>query len=324
MTILKLVRRALAACAVSLLSIAAMAQPSYPSRTVTLVVPHPPGGYTDTVARLIAAGLGEKWKSTVIVDNRAGAGGSIGTAYAARREPDGYTLFLSSTGTDVINAFIYKKLEVDPASALEPVILVVKQPNVIVVNKDLPARTLAEFVALAKASPGRLNLGNPGMGTNSQFAGVMFASRAGIKLTEVPYKGSAAALTDVVNGVLQAGVDNVTFWAPNVKAGNARALAVTGLKRSPLLPEVPTLAESGMPGFEATTFTGISVPRGTPPEIVRKLNEDIQSLMATPEFRSRLNGGEIVGGSPESFRQYLAAQRQQLAPVAAALNLSLE
>jgi len=319
----KIVRSAVVALAAAM-HLPAAAQDAYPSRPVTLIVPHPAGGYTDSVGRLIADGLSKRWHSPVIVENRAGAGGSIGTAYAARRDPDGYTLFLSSTGTDVINRLLYKNLEVDPAVAFEPVILGVKTPNTIVVNNDFPAKSISEMISLAKANPGKFNMGNPGTGTNSQFTGALFLAMNGLEVTEIPYKGSAAVLTDVVNGNLQIAVDNVMFWAPQVKSGSARALAVTGLKRSPLLPDVPTLDESGMPGFEATTFTGISVPSGTPAALVEKINAAIQEVLASNEFRSKMGVGEIVGGPPRDFKEYLAAERAKWGKVAASLDIKMQ
>ncbi len=308
-------------CAAASACIAAGAQTTYPTRAVTLIVPHPAGGYTDSVGRLIANGLSKKWDSPVIVENRAGAGGSIGTSYAARRHADGYSLFLSSTGTDVINKLLYKDLEVDPANAFDPVILAVKTPNAIVVNKDLPAPTIQEMIALVKQQPGEFNMGNPGTGTNSQFTGALFTALNELQLTEVPYKGSAAVLSDIVNGKLQIAVDNVMFWAPQVHAGNARALAVTGLKRSPLLPDVPTLDESGMPGFEATTFTGISVPRGTPPAIIEKLNADIREVLAGENFRSKMSAAEIVASSAPEFKAYLESEREKWHKVATDLGI---
>ena len=316
--------RRIIAALLSGVCLSAFAQAPYPNKPVTLVVPFQPGGFTDTVGRLVAQGLSEQWKSSIIVDNRGGAGGNIGAIYAARQPADGYTLFLSNTATNVINPTIYKKLEIDAVRDFDAVIMVVKTPNVLAVNNDLPAKSVKELVALGKAKPGALNFGTPGNGTTGHFTGTLFAQMNGMQMTHVPYKGTPAVLTDLINGNLQLTFDNVTSWAPQVKGGRVRALAVTSPKRSPLLPDVPTLAELGMAGFESTTFAGISVPRGTPKEIIAKLNADIQTVINSADFKAKMNGGEVIGGTPDSFRQYIAIEHAKWGKVANEIGLSVE
>lgn len=302
----------------------ALAQAPYPAKPVTLVVPFAAGGFTDSVARLIAQGLSERWKSPVVVENRAGAGGNVGASHVVRQPADGYTLLLANTATNVINPQIYKKLDFDPAKDLEPVILVVKTPNVLVVNNELPVGNVKELVAYAKAQPNKLNYGTPGNGTTGHFTGTLFGMVAGIKMSHIPYKGTPQVFNDLVGGSLQLSFDNVTFWAPQAKAGKARVLAVTSGKRSPLLPDVPTLQELGYPGFESTTFAGIAVPAGTPAAIVARLNSDINALIESPEFRARMNGGEVGGGTPASFKQYVADESAKWGKVAREIGLTVE
>jgi tripartite-type tricarboxylate transporter receptor subunit TctC len=297
---------------------------AYPSKPVTIIVPFAAGGFTDAVGRLVAARLSEKWKSSVIVENKAGAGGNIGAGYAAKQPADGYTLFLSNTATDVINPNIYRRLNFDAVKDFDPVVLVVKTPNVVAVSPNVPANNISELISLAKAKPGELNFGTPGNGTTGHFTGTLFSSIVGIQMTHVPYKGTPQVLNDLIGGNVQVTFDNVTSWAPQVNAGRVRALAVTSTKRSPLLPNVPTLQEFGLKGFEATTFAGISVPKGTPKAIIDKLNADIQSIIKKPEFQSKMSGGEIGGGTPESFKEYIASESSKWGAVAKKIGLTVE
>jgi tripartite-type tricarboxylate transporter receptor subunit TctC len=316
--------RLVAAGSLALAAPFAGADPAYPARPVTLVVPFAAGGFTDTVGRLVAQGLGERWKQTVIVENRAGAGGNLASSYVAKQPADGYTLFLANTATNVINPVIYKNLDIDPAKAFAPVVLVVKTPNVLVVNNDLPVKTVRQLVDLAKEKPGQLNFGTPGNGTTGHFTGTLFASTSGIKMTHVPYKGTPAVFTDLAGGNVQLTVDNVTSWAPHAKAGKVRALAVTSEKRSPLLPDVPTLQELGYAGFESTTFAGIAVPAATPPAIVEKLHRDIRAVIDSPDFRAKISGGEIGGDTPQQFRAYIASESDKWGKVARSIGLTVD
>ena len=301
----------------------AAAQGAYPSRTVTVLSPGAAGGFTDTVSRLIAAGLTERWKVPVIVENRAGAGGTIGATWAMRQPPDGYLLFLSNTASDVISPAIYKKVDYDSLKDFEPVILAVKTPVVLAASSEFPARTVKDLIAMAKAKPGSINFGYPGNGSTGHLAGTLFASMAGIQLSPVPFKGTPDIMTNVLNGSVQITFDNAGLWAPQIKAGKVHALAVSSARRSPLLPDVPTLQEAGLPGYEAVTFAGISVPKGTPKDIIDKVNRDIQAVIDSPEFRSRMAAGEVTTSSPESYRQFLAAEQAKWGKVARDIGLTV-
>ena len=300
------------------------AEGSYPDKPVIMVCPFGPGGFGDRACRVIADGLAERWKSPVVVDNRPGAGGNLAASYVAKRPADGYTLFLANTATDAINPSIHKKTDFDPQKDFDPVILVVKSGNVLVVNNDLPVKNVKEFVALARQEPGKLNFGSPGNGTTGHFTGALFMNVAGIHLTTVPYKSSAQLFPDLIGGAVQFTFDNITTWAPHVKAGKVRALAVSSSKRSPLLPDVPTLQELGYQDFEGASWVGVSVPAGTPPAIVAKLNGDIQAVLATPEFQAKMQGTEIGGGSAASFKRYIAAEHAKWGKVARDIGLTVE
>lgn len=315
--------RALMLAAAGGTCLGAAAQGAYPSRTVTVLSPGAAGGFTDTVSRLIAAGLTERWKVPVIVENRAGAGGTIGAAWAMRQPPDGYLLFLSNTASDVISPAIYKKVDYDSLKDFDPVILAVKTPVVLAASSEFPAKTVKDLIALAKAKPGTINFGYPGNGSTGHLAGTLFASMAGIQLSPVPFKGTPDIMTNVLNGGVQITFDNAGLWAPQIKAGKVHALAVSSARRSPLLPDVPTLQEAGLPGYEAVTFAGISVPKGTPKEIIDKVNRDIQAVIDSPEFRSKMAAGEVTTSSPESYRQFLAAEQAKWGKVAREIGLTV-
>lgn len=316
--------RILAAAFCMAAAAAANAQAPYPNKPVTLVCPFAPGGFGDRACRVIGDGLAHRWGSPVVVDNKPGAAGNLAAAYAARRPADGYTLFLANTATDVINPAIYRKMDFDPQKDFEPVILAVKSANVLVVNNDVAAKTVRELVDLARQRPGKLNFGSPGNGTTGHFTGALFLNAAGIQVTTVPYKSSAQLYPDLIGGAVQFTVDNVITWGPHVKAGKVRALAVSSSKRSPLLPDVPTLQELGFQNFEGASWVGISVPAGTPPAIVGKLNADIQAVLATPDFQSRMDGTEVVGGSAASFKQYIAVEYAKWGKVARDIGLTVE
>jgi tripartite-type tricarboxylate transporter receptor subunit TctC len=302
---------------------AAQGQGAFPSRAVTLVVPFAAGGFTDNVGRLVAQGLSERWKVPVLVDNRAGAGGNLGAAYAAKQPADGYTLFLANTASNVVNTLIYKNPGFDAATDFEPVIMLVKTANVVTVGNDIKATTIDELVKLARQKPNSLNFGTPGTGTTGHFTGELFSRVAGVQMQHVPYKGTPAVQADMINGTLQVAFDNVTSWAPQVTAGRVRALAVTSPKRSPLLPNVPTLQELGYAGFEATTFAGIAVPRGTPREVIARINADVEAVIQGEEFKRRMGGAEVVGGTAASFKAYIDAEVDKWGRVARDINLTV-
>ena len=282
----------------------------YPRKAIRLIVPFAPGGGNDTVARAIAQSAGTSLGQPVVVDNRAGAGGMLGAELAARAPPDGYTLFLGGVSSHAINPNLHAKLPYDPVKDFAPITLIASAPSVLVVNPSLPARTLAEFTALAKASPGRINYASNGNGSSAQLAAVLYESMAGVQMVHVPYKGLAPALVDLLAGEVQAMFSSVVAIVPNIKAGRLRALAVTGKRRAALLPEVPTLDESGVPGYEAGSWYGILAPAGTPQAVVAKLHEAIVRALAQPEVRERLvsEGAEVIGSTPEAFAAHITAE----------------
>ena len=297
----------LACCA--LIALSAYAQ-DYPRRPVRLIVPFPPGGGNDIVARAVAQELGKSLGQQFVVDNRAGAGGAIGAELAARSPADGYTLFLGGVGSHVVNPSLNAKLSYDPIRDFAPVTLIASAPSVLVVNPSLQATSVAEFTALAKANPGRLNYASNGNGSSAQLAAVLYESMAGVRMVHVPYKGVAPALVDLMSGEVQLMFGTLVAILPHIKAGRLRALAVTGRSRSALLPEVPTLAESGLPGYEAGSWYGILAPAGTPGAIVARLNAEINNAIRQPEVRERLaaEGAEVIGGTPEEFAVHIRSE----------------
>jgi tripartite-type tricarboxylate transporter receptor subunit TctC len=290
---------------------------TYPTKPIRIVVPFPPGGATDILARDVAQKLSESFGQQVIVDNRPGAGGNIGSELVARSAPDGYTLEMGTVGTHAINASLYSKMPYDHVKDFVPVILVAGVPNVLVVNPAVPANSVAELIAYAKANPGKLNFASSGAGTSIHLSGELFKVMAGVQMTHIPYKGSAPALQDLLGGQVQLMFDNLPPSLPQIKAGKLRALAVTSLTRAPALPDVPTVAEAGLPGFEASSWFGILAPAGTPPAIVAKLNAEIAKWLATPEAKEKLSkqGANAAGGSPEDFARHIAAETTKWAKV---------
>jgi tripartite-type tricarboxylate transporter receptor subunit TctC len=304
--------------AVVLMLVAAVSSAqTYPTKPIRLVVPFPPGGATDILARDVAQKLTEAWGQSVIVDNRPGAGGNIGSELVAKSAPDGYTLEMGTVGTHAINASLYAKMPYDHVKDFTPVILVAGVPNVLVVTPSLPVNSVAELIAYAKANPGKLNFASSGNGTSIHLSGELFKVMAGVQMTHIPYKGSAPALQDLIAGQVQLMFDNLPPSLPQIKAGKLRALAVTSLARAPALPDVPTLAESGLPGFEASSWFGILAPAGTPAPIVAKLNAEVAKWLATPEAKEKLlkQGANPAGGTPEDFAKHIAAETAKWAKV---------
>jgi tripartite-type tricarboxylate transporter receptor subunit TctC len=283
---------------------------AYPTKPIRLVVPFPPGGATDILARAVAQKLTDKWGQPVVVDNRPGAGGNIGSELVAKAAPDGYTLEMGTVGTHAINASLYAKMPYDHVKDFAPVILVAGVPNVLEVNPSLPVNTVQELIAYAKANPGKLNFASSGNGTSIHLAGELFKVMAGVQMTHIPYKGSGPALQDLIGGQVQLMFDNLPPSLPQIKAGKLRALAVTSSTRSPALPDTPTIAESGLPGYEASSWFGVLAPAGTPPAIIAKLNAEIAAWLATPEAKEKMValGANIGGGSPEDFAKHIAAE----------------
>ena len=287
---------------------------NYPSHPLRLIVPFPPGGSTDILARALAQKLAEGLSQPVVIDNRPGAGGSIGSEAAAKAAPDGYTLMMGHLGTLAVNAAIYRKLPYDPVKSFAPVSLMAIVPSVLVVNNALPVANVAELIAYAKKNPGKLAYGSAGLGSTSHLTTEYFKLATGTDILHVPYKGIGPMLTDLVSGQLSMGLNGAPAVMPHVHSGRLRALAVSSLTRLPSLPDIPTLdeagAESGLKGFEANGWYGIVAPAGTPREIVARLNGEIRRIVATPELRARLDaeGAIASADSPEAFAAFIASE----------------
>ncbi|WP_375411698.1 Bug family tripartite tricarboxylate transporter substrate binding protein [uncultured Bradyrhizobium sp.] len=279
----------------------------YPNRAITLVIPFAPGGSTSIVGRGIADRMSELLGEKMVVDNRPGAGGTVGTRAVARSEPDGYTLVLGYTGTLAIGPSLYKNAGYDPRKDFAPIGLIGNAPNSLVVHPSFPAATIAELIAYAKANPGKVNFGSAGAGTVSHITGEYFAASAGIKLVHIPYKGTGPVLTDLLGGHIPMAFAPIPASHPNVSAGKLRALAVTSTTRSSLLPDVPTIAESVLPGFDASLYYGLAAPAGTPRPVIDRLNKALRDALASDEVKRQLtqDGTEITPGSPEDYAAFI-------------------
>jgi tripartite-type tricarboxylate transporter receptor subunit TctC len=298
---------------------------SYPTRSVHWVVPYAAGGSTDTTARILAAPLSSALKQQVVIDNRGGAGGNIGTEQVAKSPPDGYTL-LFTTVTLAINETAYVRLPYDLHKELVPVVLLAQLPNVMAVPAALAPRTVAGFIALAREKPGQINFGSGGNGTSPHVAGELFKLLTGVDMVHVPYRGDAPALQDLLAGQIQVIFGQLPAALPFIRGGALRPLAVTTATRSPLLPDVPTLIEAGVPGFEATSWYGIFAPTGTPAEIVTRLNADANAALVGPPVRARLLeiGCTPLGGTPEDFARFIEADIAKWAKVVRAAKIAIE
>jgi len=280
----------------------------YPTRPVRWVVGYPPGGATDIVARLIGQRLSERLGQQFVIENKPGAGNNIATESVINAEPDGYTVLLVNPA-NYINASLYANLKFNVVRDLAPVAAFNRVPNVMTVNKDVPAKTVAEFIAYVKANPGKVNLASSGNGTSVHLSGEMFMAMSGAKMQHVPYRGAAPAITDLLGGQVQVIFDNMPSIIQHVRAGSVRALGVTSAAKSSLLPDVPTVAET-VPGYEATALFGMGAPKNTPKEIIAKLNKEINEVLAEPATKARLIdlGGEPLIGTPEAFGAMIAAE----------------
>ena len=291
---------------------------SYPSKPIRLVVPYPPGGPLDIMARAIGQKLTEAWSQPVVVDNRAGAGGNIGADLVAKSPADGYTLLMGAVATHAINPTLYGKVPYDPVKDFAPVALVAQVPNILVVNPALPVKSVKELIELARARPGYLNFGSGSTGSTGHLAGELFKTMAGVQMVHIPYKGGAPAMADLLAGQVQLMFDNLANALPNVRAGRLRALAVTTLARSPAMPDLPTIAESGLPEFDLTTWFGLMVPAGTPADIVAKLNAETVRALNAKDMRERLEkmGAEPpANNTPEHFAAFIRAEAAKYAKV---------
>jgi tripartite-type tricarboxylate transporter receptor subunit TctC len=285
---------------------AAQGQDAYPSKPVRLILPFPPGGGTDILGRLVAERLSARLGQPVVTDNRGGAGGNLGAEAAAHAAPDGYTLLLAAT-TLAISPSLYAKLSYDPLKDLAPISLVATVPNVMITHPSVPAQTLQEFIALAKAKPGEMNFGSGGSGTSNHLGGELFNIVAGVKLVHVPYKGVNLAMNDAMAGNIQLVLIGIPAAAAQIKAGKLRALAVLAPQRSAALPDVPTATEAGLPDFDVTTWYGLLAPAATPRPIIARLNAEIVQTMREPELNGRLAAMAVdpVTSTPEEFAVYI-------------------
>lgn len=286
------------------------AQQAYPTKPIRMIVPFPPGGTTDVVARLVAQKLTEAWGQQVVVDNRPGAGGIIGTEIVAKATPDGYTALLGSITTHAVNPALYKKLNFDPVKDFTPVSLVVSSPQLLAVHPSVAAESVKELIALAKAKPGQLNYASAGTGTSPHLTFELFKSMAGIDVVHVPYKGTGPAITDLIGGQVQMMITGVVALMPHIKSGKLRGLGVTSAKRVAALPDLPTIAESGIPSFDVSSWFGVFLPGGTPKPIVANMNAEIRKILEVPEVRQRLisQGADPASNTPEEFAAYVKAE----------------
>ncbi|NDP62593.1 tripartite tricarboxylate transporter substrate binding protein [Polaromonas sp.] len=290
-----------------LAAVPAAAQAAYPNKTITIIVPFAAGGTTDILARIVAQGLTAELGQTVIVDNRAGAGGNIGGQAASRAAADGYTLFMGTVGTHAINAALYKKMPFDPVKDFAPLTRVANVPNLLVANPKQPFKTVKELIAYAKAHPGQLNFASSGNGSSIHLSGELFKSMTNIDMQHVPYKGSAPAVTDLLGNQVGIMFDNMPSAIQHVRSGKLRAIAVTTARRSPELPDVPTIAEAGVPGYEATSWFGMFAPAATPPAVISTLNAAIVKVLAKPDVKKQINdqGAEVYTETPAQFADFI-------------------
>jgi tripartite-type tricarboxylate transporter receptor subunit TctC len=278
----------------------------YPEKTVRIIVPYAPGGTADMLARTIGQKMAESLGQQVIIDNRPGAGGNIGANLAARAAPDGYTILMGTVATHAINPNLYPKMPYDAAKDFAPIILVATLPNLLVINPSLPARNVKELIALAKSKPGELAFASAGNGTSQHLSGELFKKMTGVDMIHIPYKGSAPAVTDLVGGQVQVMFDNIPSSLPQVRAGKLRALAVTGPRRSPVVPDLPTVSEAGLPGFSITSWFALFAPDGTPAKILLRLNKEAGKAIASQELRKQwmAQGIEPAGGTSEQLAEF--------------------
>jgi tripartite-type tricarboxylate transporter receptor subunit TctC len=296
----------------------------YPTRPIRWIVPYTPGGGTDITARIMAQWLSERLGQQFIIENKPGAGNNIGTEAVVNAPPDGYTLLLVNPA-NAINATLYRKLQFNFLRDTAPVAGIMRVPNVMEVNPQVPAKTVAEFIAYAKANPGKINWATSGNGTSVHLSGELFKMMTGVDLTNIPYKGSAPALTDMIAGTVQVIFDNMPPSLPHIRAGKLRALAVTTNVRSEALPDVPTVAET-VPGYEASAFYGMGVPKGTPPEIIDRLNKEVNAGLADPKIKARLAelGGMLIPGTPAEFGKLVSDETDKWAKVIKTGGVALE
>ena len=311
-----MLNRIAAALVLVVASGAAFAQ-AYPGKPIRIVVPFAAGGTSDILARAIGPKLTEAWGQPVVIENKTGANGNVGAEFVVRSAPDGYTMLLSDVGALAISPSVYPSLPFDPIKDFAPVIMVSYSPHVLAVHPSVPANSIKELIAFAKANPGKLNFANSGTGGAPHLAGVDFAQRAGIKWAYIPYKGGSAAVTDVVAGVSNVLFNGMLATYPSVKGGRLRGLAVTSVERVPSAPDLPTVAESGMPGFVTGSYQGLLAAAGTPREVIAKLNTELTRILNTQEMKDMLakQGTEVRAGAPEALGTFIASEKARWATV---------
>ena len=294
----------------------ALAQ-SYPGKSIRMIIPFPPGGATDILGRVLAQKLGDQLGQTVVVENRPGAGGAIGSEMLAKAPPDGYTIQMATVSTHSIGPALNPKTPYDVKRDFAPVAHLADATNVLIVAPSLPVNNLKEFIAYLKANPGRVNFSSSGNGTIVHMTGEMFKMQTGTFAVHIPYRGTALAIPDIISGQIGFMFDNITSTLAQVKSGKVKALGITQLKRSPLLPEIPTMDEAGLKGFESNTYFGVFAPAGTPAAIVQRLNAEINKALLVADFKERLaaNGAEGVGGTPEQFARVIERETAKYAAV---------
>jgi len=325
-----LARRALVAALLGIVAAAALppgaAADSFPSKPVKLIVPFPPGGPLDTTGREIAQKLTESWSRSVIIENKPGAGGNIGADFVAKSPPDGYTVVMGALSTHAVNPSLYPKMPYDAKKDFAPITLVAITPNVLVVNPSLPVHSVQELIEYAKAHPGKLSFGSGSIGSAGHLAGELFKVDAGVDMVHVPYKGAAPAMQALLAGDTQLMFDNLASAMSQVKAGKLRALAVTTKARSPLAPDLPTMSEAGVPGFDISTWFGLMAPAGTPPDVIAKWNADVTKVLSAPAMRAQLaaQGAEAAPDTPSEFARFIDAELVKYAKIVKASGAKVD
>lgn len=312
--------------ALALLAPAAQAADPWPAKPIKWVVPYPPGGSTDMLARIVGQKLGERLGQPVVVENKAGAGGNVGTDYVAKQPADGYTIVMGNIGPIAINPSLYPDLPYNPLKDLAPVTMLMAVPNLLVVNPALPVHSVRDLIDYGRRQPAPLGYATPGAGTSLHLAGELFATTSGVKMTHIPYKGSAPGLNDTMAGHVPVMFDNMPSALPLVKAGKLRALAITSAQRSAQLPDVPTMAEAGLRGYEIAGWFGVLVPAATPKAIVARLDTELEAVLKMPDVRKKLDemGGIVSGAGPQAFGRYIEAESRKWSTLVRSANITVQ